>query len=172
MKGGCVAAFRIILEVTVINQKLSAKERKFCLAFLQSGDAALSARRAGFCHPVTDGEKLLCTEKICAELERLAALRSRLLSAMAMTGYQRLAFGSAADAASLIFEENPGRDRLGEMDLFLVSEIKRPKDGATEIKFFDRAKALEKLAVLSMEHDKSDSLFDAIGAAAGSDSDD
>ena len=31
------------------------------------------------------------------------------------------------------------------MDLFHISEIKRQKDGAIEIKFFDRLKALEKL---------------------------
>ena len=31
------------------------------------------------------------------------------------------------------------------MDLYSVSEIKRPKDGSMEIKFFDPLKALEKL---------------------------
>ena len=31
------------------------------------------------------------------------------------------------------------------MDLYCISEIKRPKDGSMEIKFFDRLKALEKL---------------------------
>ena len=52
------------------------------------------------------------------------------------------------------------------MDLFLVSEIRRPKDGAMEIKFFDRARALEKLASLSMERESSSSLYDAIGSVA------
>ncbi len=102
----------------------------------------------------------------CAELERLSELRGRLLSAMSVIGYQRLAFGSAADAASLLFEENPSREALGKMDLFLVSEIRRPKDGAMEIKFFDRARALEKLASLSMERESSGSLYDAIGSVA------
>ena len=35
--------------------------------------------------------------------------------------------------------------KLRNMDLFLVSEIKKPRDGNMEIKFFDRLKALEKL---------------------------
>ena len=111
-------------------------------------------------------ERLKKKKKICTELERLSELRGRLLSAMAVIGYQRLAFGSAADAVSLVFEENPARDGLEKMDLFLVSEIRRPKDGAMEIKFFDRAKALEKLAALSMERESSSSLYDAIGSVA------
>ena len=158
--------FENLLEVTVIKNKLTAREREFCLSFMQSGDAQLSARRAGFRNPDSEGERLLCNEKICAELERLSELRGRLLSAMSVIGYQRLAFGSAADAASLLFEENQSREALGKMDLFLVSEIRRPKDGAMEIKFFDRARALEKLASLSMERESSGSLYDAIGSVA------
>ena len=158
--------FENLLEVTVIKNKLTAREREFCLSFMQSGDAQLSARRAGFRNPDSEGERLLCNEKICAELERLSKLRGRLLTALSVIGYQRLAFGSAADAASLLFEENPSRETLGKMDLFLVSEIRRPKDGAMEIKFFDRARALEKLASLSMERESSSSLYDAIGSVA------
>ena len=154
------------MEVTVIKNKLTAREREFCLSFMQSGDAQLSARSAGFRNPDSEGERLLCNEKICAELERLSELRGRLLTALSVIGYQRLAFGSAADAASLLFEENPSRETLGKMDLFLVSEIRRPKDGAMEIKFFDRARALEKLASLSMERESSSSLYDAIGRVA------
>ena len=158
--------FENLLEVTVIKNKLTAREREFCLSFMQSGDAQLSARRAGFRNPDSEGERLLCNEKICAELERLSELRGRLLTALSVIGYQRLAFGSAADAASLLFEENPSREALGKMDLFLVSEIRRSKDGAMEIKFFDRARALEKLASLSMERESSSSLYDAIGSVA------
>lgn len=158
--------FENLLEVTVIKNKLTAREREFCLSFMQSGDAQLSARSAGFRNPDSEGERLLCNEKICAELERLSELRGRLLTALSVIGYQRLAFGSAADAASLLFEENPSRETLGKMDLFLVSEIRRPKDGAMEIKFFDRARALEKLASLSMERESSSSLYDAIGSVA------
>ncbi len=158
--------FENLLEVTVIKNKLTAREREFCLSFMQSGDAQLSARSAGFRNPDSEGERLLCNEKICAELERLSELRGRLLTALSVIGYQRLAFGSAADAASLLFEENPSREALGKMDLFLVSEIRRPKDGAMEIKFFDRARALEKLASLSMERESSGSLYDAIGSVA------
>lgn len=159
--------------MTVINNQLTPRERAFCLEYLQTGDAALSAKRAGFRNPGRDGERLLCSERVCCELERLHEQRIRLLAPMALIGYQRLAFGSVADAASLVYADCPSREALREMDLFLVSEIKRPKDGAMEIKFFDRAKALEKLASMSMERDSESSLFDAIGnAASGAEGDD
>ena len=86
---------------------------------------------------------------------------------MASVGYQRLAFGNISDAVSLLYMENPSRADLSSMDLFLVSEIKRPKDGSMEIKFFDRLKALEKLE--SRQDDESggvQSLFDAIDESA------
>ena len=156
----------------VIKHKLTAKEKEFCLCFLQSGDATLSAREAGFADAQRTGRRLLCEERIASELERLAAIQNRLLGVAAATGYRRLAFGNAADAVSLVFEQEPDRETLGRMDLFLVSEIKRPKDGAMEIKLFDRVKAMEKLETMSAESRTSDSLFDAIGkSAAGRDAD-
>ena len=70
----------------------------------------------------------------------------------AAIGYKRLAFGSAADALKLIFsEEAPDLQELEQMDFFNVSEIKRPKGGGLEIKFFDRLKPLERLAEISSD---------------------
>lgn len=60
-------------------------------------------------------------------------------------GYQQLAFGSIADAIKLLFMEEPNPRALGKMNFFNVAEIRRMKEGAMEIKFFDRLKALEKL---------------------------
>ena len=37
---------------------------------------------------------------------------------------------------------------LDDLDLFNVAEIRRPKDGMIEIKFYDRLRALEKMAGL------------------------
>ena len=85
---------------------------------------------------------------------------------MASVGYQRLAFGNISDAVSLLYMENPSRTDLSTMDLFLVSEIKRPKDGSMEIKFFDRLKALEKLESKNEEENGAKSLFDAISEGA------
>ena len=52
------------------------------------------------------------------------------------------------------------------MSLFLVSEIKRPKDGSMEIKFFDRLKALEKLGAGGEHETGAKQLFDAISNSA------
>ena len=46
----------------------------------------------------------------------------------------------------LLYMDKPDLQTLEAMDLYMISEIKRPKDGAMEIKFFDRLKALEKLS--------------------------
>ena len=80
-------------------------------------------------------------------------------------GYRRLAFGKISDAVSLLYMENPSREQLEHMDLFLVSEIKRPKDGSMEIKFFDRLKALEKLTDDSEKEDRATPFYDAIAQA-------
>ena len=53
-----------------------------------------------------------------------------------------------------MFEGDPAAVDPARYDLFNVAEIKRPKDGAMEIKFFDRIKALEKLEDID-ENDRS-----------------
>lgn len=61
-------------------------------------------------------------------------------------GLSRLAFGSVNDAALLVFSQDTiTEEKLSELDLFNVSEVKRDKDGGVSVKFFDRQKALEKM---------------------------
>lgn len=60
-----------------------------------------------------------------------------------LCGYEKLAFGSVADAVRLLFSDEPDLNALDTMDLFNIAEIKRPKGGGMEIKFFDRIKALQ-----------------------------
>ena len=54
-----------------------------------------------------------------------------------------LAFGKANDCVKLALEENL---RLDELDLSLLSEVKRNDKGTVEIKLIDRLRALEQLA--------------------------
>ena len=106
----------------------------------------LAAEKAGYTGDCEQkGEELICRPEISAELERLSRQREKSLANMAAAGYQRLAFGSICDAISLLYKSDPSKEDLEGMDLFLVSEIKRPKDGSMEIKFFDRIRALEHL---------------------------
>ncbi len=82
----------------------------------------------------------------CRAFEQTAT-RAELLA-----GYRRLAFGSVADAIRLLLASETGEVPDPEtLDLFSVSEIKRPKGGGLEIKFFDRQKALDRLAALECE---------------------
>lgn len=112
------------------------------------------------------GENLLCREEIADEIARLLVIRKKTVSSLAVTGYKKLAFGSIGDAVSLLYMENPDVEKLKNMDLYCVSEIRRPKEGAMEIKFFDRLKALEKLEAGSLGDNGAVSFFEALNRGA------
>ena len=126
-------------------KKLTARERAFCGFYCELRDARAAAEKAGFKKSAAEGEAMLGREEIVEEVARLSALKNRETGDIASAGYRRLAFGDISDAVSLLFMKEPGEEELRNMDLFLVSEIKKPRDGNMEIKFFDRLKALEKL---------------------------
>lgn len=131
---------------------LSQKETAFCRAFVRTRNGREAAAAAGFLlFPEKAAQKLLAQtavrEKIAALEKEQTATRAELLA-----GYRRLAFGSVADAIRLLLASETGEVPDPEtLDLFSVSEIKRPKGGGLEIKFFDRQKALDRLAALECE---------------------
>lgn len=86
----------------------------------------------------------------------------------AKEGFRRLAFGSIKDAVRLLFCEEVNPRTLRNMDLFSVSEIRRPKGGGMEIKFFDRMEALRLLSELENADSGAEGILQAIerGAAA------
>lgn len=152
-----------------MEKRLTRRERAFCGCFVNTGDATLAARRSGYADAEAAGEALLCRADVTREILRLSEQREHSLEQLAAAGYRRLAFGNIADAVSLLYMEHPAREELQGMDLFMVSEIKRPKDGSMEIKFFDRLKALEKLEGRRHDRDAAQQLIDAIGAAGDGD---
>ncbi len=128
---------------------LSSKQLAFCRAFVRTRSARESAICAGFyLFPEKAAEKLLASKPV---QEKIRALEQdfSVRHAELVAGYRRLAFGSVADAVRLLQQTDadapPDPDTL---DLFMVSEIKRPKGGGLEIKFFDRQKALDRLSEL------------------------
>lgn len=131
---------------------------------LETGNISKAASKAGFDEQKT--EKLLGREDIIREIERLAALRKRIAAALSVCGYAKLAFGGISDAVSLLYSENPSAEQLRNMDLFMVSEIKKPKNEAMEIKFCDRMKALERLENSDTDNSGTKNLFDAISGSA------
>lgn len=128
---------------------LKEKEKLFCSYFSELRNARNAAAKAGYgilTH--RSAVKLLAREDIRKEIERID--HTRLVSAEeVISGYRQLAFGSVADALKLVYaEESPNAYDMEGLELFNVSEIKRPKGGGIEIKFFDRLKALEHLEAL------------------------
>lgn len=139
---------------------LVEKEELFCQYFSQSCSPRESAARAGYSFPEKTALKLLEQDTIQRRIHSLFKQGAReCLNEQAINGFKRLAFGSIADAVSLMFiDSEPSPRALEEMDLFCVSEIKRPREGALEIKFFDRLEALERLSELSERNDTESSV--------------
>ena len=59
-----------------------------------------------------------------------------------------LAFGKPNDCVRLILGET---EKVDKLDLSLLSELKRSEKGALEVRFVDRLRALEQLAVVAQE---------------------
>lgn len=69
----------------------------------------------------------------------------------ALEGFRRIAFGDVRDPVRLLFCDDVSSRTLNAMDLFSIAEIKRPKGGGMEIKFWDRIRALECIRELEQE---------------------
>ena len=130
-------------------EPLSPKEENFCRFFVASREPRASAARAGYSvHPERTAIKLLADPEIKRRIAKLENERDAKLAEVT-EGYRRLAFGSVADAVKLILsDELPDGSEIEKLDLTMVSDIKRPKGGGLEVKFFDRLKALDRLCEL------------------------
>lgn len=128
---------------------LTERELAFCAFYRITRNEAESAARAGYGRrPQRAALELLAREDIRREIERGPAMDASL-RAEVLAGYRRLAFGAGTDALKLLFmDETPAAETLEQLDVFNVCDIKRPKGGGLEIKFFDRCEALRRLEVL------------------------
>lgn len=129
---------------------LTKKQRLFCHLYQQSRNPKEAAALLGARKPLETGLKMMNDREVIAEIERICK-RKRPIGEAAQ-GLRRIAFGSVADAIKLLRDWDT-IENIDELDLFSVSEIKFSKSGGMEIKFFDRIKALEKLAFLDNEGD-------------------
>ena len=139
---------------------LAEKEELFCQYFAESYSPREAAAKAGYSFPERTAIKLLSQDRIRKEIQTLFKQSSRhCINEQAINGLKRIAFGSVTDAVALMFiDGEPSPRALEEMDLFCVSEIKRPRADALEIKFFNRLDALEKLIELSESTDTDSSI--------------
>ncbi len=150
-------------------KKLTKKELDFCRIYVRLRNPKESAIRAGYeILPEYRAISLLSKKEIrnkITELEKENSVGENLISA----GLQRLAFGSIADAVTLILSAGENSyPNIDSLDLFNVSEIKYTCGKGMEIKFFDRLKALEKLSEISQSsaHSGALSFYEAIERSA------
>lgn len=126
--------------------ELSKREGLFCIYYAECFDAALAAKKAGYkSNCEQKGLVLLTKENIAKKITQVLKTRENVLSQIALLGYEKLSFGSIADAVSLMYMDKPEKEELRNLNLLNISEIKKLKDGAMEIKFFDRLKALSSI---------------------------
>ena len=122
-------------------KKLSAKEALFCEYYKILNSPREAAARAGYAFPEKSGLRLLKRAAIKTEIS------ARLPTPDALDGLRRIAFGSNCDAVYLCLRgAEIEKEELEKLDLFSVSELKIQKNGAVEVKFFDRIKALDMLS--------------------------
>lgn len=134
-------------------RELNKKELMFCHHYINTGNAKEAAILSGYkTSPEKKSIDLLFNKKICEKIESMYVEKRKNLVYRATSGYERLAFGNISDSIKLLFSENFRPEDLTRLDLFNVSEIKKPKDGAMEIKFFDRLRALEKLEQIDVSN--------------------
>ncbi|MBR6102990.1 MAG: terminase small subunit [Ruminococcus sp.] len=144
--------------------------KDFVLAFVRGGNAEEAAVSAGVA-PIRarlDGLRLLSRRSVRRRVER-ARREAFSQEAEIRAGLERLAYGRVNDAAALAFSDEITPAMLASADLYNVSEIKRVKGGGVEIKFYDRQKALERLAELNDREQtdrKARSLVEAIYGSA------
>ena len=132
--------------------KLTSKEKLFCVYFANSADIEQSIRKAGYKKDAYKKALLLLSKtEVCEQINRILKVRNTVQKNMAVRGYERLAFASIKDSVKLLFMSKEELYKLNNLDLYAVSEIKKLKDGGMEIKFFDKLKALEKLLQTSAE---------------------
>ena len=136
---------------------LSTKKKIFCYYYAKLGNVKESAIKAGYTKfsGLYEGQKILNSKEGKDYISRLCDSQRCDGTSLIKRGLERLAFGSVNDAVSLLFgeSEETSADTIDSLDLFNVSEIKRRKGGAVEIKFFDRQKALEALSEFLQKSD-------------------
>ena len=137
---------------------MTKKEKLFCRVYAALNNLKEAAVHAGFPAESAQsiGEELIGREDILREIQRISAKNSESLCDRAVAGLLRIAFGNADDCIRLLFcDEMPD---VSSMNLFNISEIKRPKGGGLEIKFADRMKALALLYEIGRQSEDEESL--------------
>lgn len=134
-------------------KKLTNTEKSFCRHYAESGDLCLAAREAGVKDPERAGA-LLFRDEMIDEIVRILKRRREMMLLLCENAMMRIVMSPAADALRLARGEIAFRD---DAELRGVSEYKCTDKGS-EVRFFDKVKAFEKLCdLIELERDSSES---------------
>lgn len=118
-------------------------EQAFCRAYL----ACMDAQRAACAVGAEDGFALLRKKSVQSTLAKMRGgegiCREDVLRRLG-----EIAFARANDAVKLAVGEGMTAEEIDALELGALAEFKRGTNGAFEVKFFDRVKALELLCTL------------------------
>lgn len=144
-------------------KKLTNAEKNFCRHYAESGDAVTAAREAGVRDPGKAGA-LLFQDEVIDEITRLLKKRREMMLLMCENAMMRIVMSPAAAALRLARGEIAFSDSA---ELRGVSEYKCTEKGS-EVRFFDKVKAFEKLCdLIELERDSSESgLLSALSLGA------
>lgn len=141
-------------EEFAVNTTLKPKEQLFGYLVASGFSPEDAAVRAGYrIKPKAVADRLMQNKDVFDYIRKITENKN---VCDAIAGYKRLAFGSVSDAVRLCCGELP--DDIETLDLFCVSEIKRTDKGV-EVKFFDRIKALDRLAEMNSDNNDSAAPF-------------
>lgn len=134
-------------------KKLTEKELLFCRYFVRTQTPREAALAAGYSSLFAKKKADFLAESplIRKEIQRIKKEEGEYFSLKAKVtgGLLRASLGDIGDCVKLLAMSDEEILAKGEqLDLFNVSEIKRPKGGGMEIKFVDRVKALSALMAL------------------------
>lgn len=153
-----------------MTEQTKRMRRQFCSLYAMLGNISEAAIRAGL-DPDTafqNGLEILGMPAYQRLVQRLTRMPRIDPKQQVHVGLERLAFGTANDALTLLLSEEPlSGEQLSRLDLFNVSEIKKVKGGGLEIKFFDRQKALERMYEYSSSADSGATARSLLAALAG-----
>lgn len=123
------------------------REKLFCYYSAHLCNAREAAIKAGYPAKTADqtAAELLMRPSIRRKIAELLKENEEMwLRGMAVQGLLRLAFGSVNDAAALVWGDVAEQSVEG-LDLYHVAEMRRPKGGGCELRFFNRLDALRLL---------------------------
>ena len=157
------------------SKELTERQKNFLCQFIKLRNVQEAAVIAGFSaeSAYRDGMKILRHQKALMFIQDSLALLNQFSGDIVKAGLDRLVTGRINDAVALVFsDEGISGAEIQRLDLYNVSELKRPKGGGCEIKFFDRQKAAESLYEMNCSvktGDVAQSFFAALKESAETD---